>query len=502
MAHPVQLTTSRDTPNPLRPYYRPPSIGLPPPDANATSSATGASSSLGSSARDAFNDLDYSSFLSDGDSASVADMGRKVLDQALWKYTSVLLAQPFDVAKTILQVRLATQLDAESTLRRRTSARFAVDQYPPSEDESDPDEPSYFTPTKPTRANESDRSRSRRPRTPPSRDSRDQSPAPHVLQLRRPDSIMETLSQLWQQAGATAMWKATNATFIYNVLVKAVEGWTRNLLSALFDLPDPSSLASVPAEVVAGAMGGLDVADSPSPLASLGIAVAASAIAALLLAPLDLVRTRLILTPTTSQPRAILPNLRSLSSLTIPTSLFPITLLHSTLPTLLSTSTPLVLRQYLRIDPLSTPATYSLATFLTSTTELFIKLPLETVLRRAQIAHLKSGHKHAYNKAALNSFRGSKNVSSPDMDTIVPVGPYKGIFGTAWSIVSEEGIREQPPQSRLSTPARPGLVAKNKEKKGQGVGGLWRGWRVGMWGLVGVWGASALGGGGRTGGEF
>ncbi|CAD0112249.1 unnamed protein product [Aureobasidium uvarum] len=480
MAHPVQLSTSRDTPNPLRPYYRPPSIGLPPADANATSSSAGPSSSLGSSARHVFDDLDYSSFLNDGDSASVADMGRKVLDQALWKYTSVLLAQPFDVAKTILQVRLATQLDAESTLRRRTSARFAVDQYPPSEDDSDPDEPSYFTPTKPAKAAESDTSRSRRPRTPPSRSSREQSPAPHVLQLRRPDSVMEALSQLWQQAGAAAMWKATNATFIYNVLLKAVEGWTRNLLSALFDLPDPSSLASVPAEVVAGAMGGLDLADSPSPLASLGIAVAASAIAGLLLAPLDLVRT----------------------SLTIPTSLFPITLLHSTLPTLLSTSTPLVLRQYFRVDPLSTPATYSLATFLTSTTELFIKLPLETVLRRAQISHLKSSHKHAYNKAALNSFRGSKSVGGPEMDTIVPVGPYKGVFGTAWSIMAEEGIREQPPQSRMNTPARPGLVAQRREKKGQGIGGLWRGWRVGMWGLVGVWGASALGGGGRTGGEF
>jgi fusion and transport protein UGO1 len=212
---------------------------------------------------------------------------------------------------------------------------------------------------------------------------------------------------------------------------------------------------------------------------------------------------RLILTPTTSQPRAILPNLRLLPSLTIPTSLFPITLLHSTLPTLLSTSTPLVLRQYFRVDPLSTPATYSLATFLTSTTELFLKLPLETILRRAQISHLKSSHKHAYNKAAMNSFRGNKSVSSPEMDTIVPVGPYRGVFGTAWSIMTEEGIREQPPQSRMNTPARPGLVAQNqRDKKGQGIGGLWRGWRVGMWGLVGVWGASALGGGGRTGGEF
>lgn len=36
------------------------------------------------------------------------------------------------------------------------------------------------------------------------------------------------------------------------------------------------------------------------------------------------------------------------------------------------------------------------------------------------------------------------------------------------------------------TPRRP--------RKGQGVEGLYRGWRVGMWGLVGVWGASYIGG--------
>lgn len=88
------------------------------------------------------------------------------------------------------------------------------------------------------------------------------------------------------------MWKATNATFIYNVLVKAVESWTRSLLCALLNLPDPSALANGPSELVAAAMGGLDVADSPSPLASLGIAVAAAGIAGVLLSPLDIVRTR------------------------------------------------------------------------------------------------------------------------------------------------------------------------------------------------------------------
>ena len=45
-----------------------------------------------------------------------------------------------------------------------------------------------------------------------------------------------------------------------------------------------------------------------------------------------------------------------------------------------------------------------------------------------------------------------------------------------------------------------GFVPRARVRKGQGIRGLWRGWRVGFWGLVGVWGAAALGGAG--GGEF
>ena len=33
-----------------------------------------------------------------------------------------------------------------------------------------------------------------------------------------------------------------------------------------------------------------------------------------------------------------------------------------------------------------------------------------------------------------------------------------------------------------------------KSPRGQGIEGLYRGWRVGMWGLVGAWGASFIGG--------
>ena len=57
-----------------------------------------------SSARDIFSDIDYSDYVPAG-SLSTVDMIKELLDQALYKYMSVLLAQPFEVAKTVLQVR-------------------------------------------------------------------------------------------------------------------------------------------------------------------------------------------------------------------------------------------------------------------------------------------------------------------------------------------------------------------------------------------------------------
>jgi len=80
-----------------------------------------------------------------------------------------------------------------------------------------------------------------------------------------------------------------------------------------------------------------------------------------------------------------------------------------------------------------------------------------------------------------------------DLDTTVNVGEYRGVFGTMWMIVREEGHREE-------------ITVKGKRvrkrEKGQGLPGLWRGWRVGMWGLVGMWTSRALSGNAGAGGEF
>lgn len=521
------MATSRDTPNPLRPYYIPPSIGLPPDTPQNYSTATTTYSSrtpkpsFGSSARDILSDLDYDAYLPD-DSPTLAAHAKRLFDQALWNYTSVLLAQPFEVAKLILQVHnaagqtppgLLTNGEEKSRPSSFISGKF--EDYP--SDESDDDSPGYFTstaprphsqyssnPRSPERSPEARRQRHAPSRSETSTPTQAPPPATRRLELRKADSLFEVISQLWQKESAWGVWKGTNATFIYNFLLKTTESWTRSMLSALLNVPDPMGMS-------AGGLGGLDIIDSPSPFLSLAVAVAASAIAAFTLAPLDLVRTRLVVTPTSAPPRTIWPSLSLLPSFSLPASILPVTILHATIPTAISASTPLVLRSSFAIDPVITPSMYSVCTFLSSTAELFVRLPLETVLRRGQVAILQEHENQrladTYRNNSLKSpVFGMENedLSVRNFKTIVEPGPFRGMLGTMWFIVRDEGVQATGSGAAADATKQiagraPGFSARSRARKGQGVQGLWRGWRVGFWGLVGVWGAAALGGGG---GEF
>lgn len=77
------------------------------------------------------------------------------------------------------------------------------------------------------------------------------------------------------------------------------------------------------------------------------------------------------------------------------------------------------------------------------------------------------------------------------MTTIVPVPQsYRGVFATIWSIVNDEGYSESEKDKAAALLGK----APRRKRKGQGIQGLYRGWRVGFWGLVGVWGTSFIGG--------
>lgn len=265
------------------------------------------------------------------------------------------------------------------------------------------------------------------------------------------------------------------------MLQSLLENWSRSFLSAIFNVPDLGVKDDIDRLV--------DIA-SPYPWASLFVAASAAVATGVLLAPLDMVRTRLILTPSSRGKRTTLKTLRSLPSYLCSSAIFLPTVLHSLLHPIFTLSTPLVLRTRFMIDSQISPMTFSIAKFCASSVSVFVKLPLETVLRRGHMAVMSS-------KDYVRALSGKDQTT----DTIVPVGQYKGVLGTMFHISGEEGQREV-----ISKPAQTKKgKAKAKAsaptyKKGQGVEGLWRGWKVSWWGLAGLWMASVLQNSGE--GEF
>ncbi|KNG88710.1 hypothetical protein ANOM_002741 [Aspergillus nomiae NRRL 13137] len=481
------MSSSREGLNPLRPYYFPPSMGL--EAANATSSPPDASSAhvFGSSARDLLSDLDYSDYLEN--SPSVSSWIKDALDRALWKYTSLLTAQPFDVAKTILQAYVVPGSQDGQWLmdgHRRQSSGAQGDLYDEEDEDeeeeegvdalSSDDESSYFTSTTPAASSPSN-SRSRKsrrhitdrmgyiqPSTPSSR---------NALKIKNPSSLMDVLSQLWTTSGPTSPWKATNATFIYSLLLPTLNTFIRSLLSAIVGLPEDDISSSMTA----------DILTSTSPIATLVLSFISTSLSALILSPIDTARTLLILTPVTHGPRSLIRAIRQIPTpnCTVPPHLVPITILHSSLPSFIMTTTPLFLKSYLSLDPVLNPSMWNLFTFMGSGLELAVRFPLETVLRRAQIATFTSPSLRQQPTSRLPSAKPSEAVSAaPEIETIVRHPVHIGVLSERCGALFDKPLAL-------------------RKRQGQGIHGLYRGWRIGMWGIAGIWGASFLGSPGAVG---
>lgn len=363
---------------------------------------------------------------------------------------------------------------------------------------SSDDEASYFAPAAP--AATSHTSHTRRP---PARITdrsgyipQTSKPA-YMLKLKDPSALFDVLAQLWTTNGPTSLWKGSTATFLYSFLFPTLNSFFRGLLSTIVGYPEEAFSAVLES----------DILTSTSPGVTLILTCVSSALAAVVLAPLDTAKTLLIVSPLGHGPNSLFGAVRQLPkpNYLIPSHLLPITVITSTIPTLLANSTPLFLKSYLSLDPVLNPSSWSLCSLIASGLELGIRIPLETVLRRAQIATFTSpvlrqqGHRRA---TASVSKTSTEEDATTTVKTVVPTPQtYRGIVGTMWSIVYEEGtdggaeadaiervLGKQPDNGKDGNSGR-----IQRRRKGQGMRGLYRGWRREMWGIVGIWGSGFLG---------
>ena len=326
-----------------------------------------------------------------------------------------------------------------------------------------------------------------------------------MLKIKNPSAFFDVLSQLWSTGGPSSVWKGSTSTFLYSLLLPTLNTFIRGLLSAILGFPIPEdSFSTLP---------DLDMLTASSPATVLLISGISSALSSVILSPLDTARTCLVLTPKNYGPRSLLRAIHQLPSPSyiIPAHLVPITVLASTVPNLLAQSIPLFLKSRLSLDPLLNPSSWSFFTFIGSGLELGIRVPLETVLRRAQIATFTSPVFQQQSAARTRPVGPSgKSPVSPTtqqpsdaIKTIVRTPQtYRGVLGTMWSIVYEEGTTPPPPEKQAveqilhfsaTSDRRDVNKRAPKPRRGQGVRGLYRTWRMEMWGLVGIWGSGFLG---------
>ncbi|ODQ78221.1 hypothetical protein BABINDRAFT_29555, partial [Babjeviella inositovora NRRL Y-12698] len=357
--------------------------------------------------KNVYSDLEFLEYF---EIQNINDLARKLLNSFAKNYMRVLTSQPFEICRLLLQLGAFDH--------KKSVTSLYVSQTATDDENSDDEEINYFlapgdeTPT---------RLRARRP----SRVERLPTNLNHINPLTH--TTVDIISSLFAKEGMKGLWRGVNASFIYTTLSSTIEAWITGVCSPFLQIPDPYFL---------------QITDSPDPMKSLLLSVVAAVLTGLILAPLDLIRTRLIITSTQTRMRSIREMISGLKHYYVPLPLMVPTALLSVVGTVFRKATPFVLFTKCNIDAYSSPVAFSTMNLFASISELVIKLPLETVLRNLQASYLLGSE----------NFHPSLATDSEDLVVNYKPRPF-------WEI---------------------------------GVRNFFNGWRVGVLNVVGTWGLDIL----------
>lgn len=247
--------------------------------------------------------------------------------------------------------------------------------------------------------------------------------------------------------GPFALFRGVNASFIHYTLSHTIEAWITGFLSPFLGIPDPFFL---------------DLTHLPEPAKLLWLSVTACVLAGVVLAPLDLIKVRLMLTPLkppqpletgrTVNVRSVRDSIRNYPPALLvqpPPTITLLTLLHQCATTIFRKSAPYLLFVRFNIDAYQLPYWYTSFNLAMLITELFIKLPVENLLRKEQVRFLLKP------KTLQEDPHRVVTIDDPDENLIVNFNGHH-TQGTLYE------------QLRLY--------------------GLFNGWRVGVLNVIGFWG--------------
>ncbi len=207
--------------------------------------------------------------------------------------------------------------------------------------------------------------------------------------------------------GWLGLWKGAFTTFILDTCA----GRLQPMFSSFLSLFVPGSKSQLPLPY------------TPHPLRTLSVLFGSHLLTGLAVSPLDLIRTRLVAQSTLPRHRKYRGPWDALKQILDqeggwettylhPHLLLPAILDHTFRP-LISLATPLLIDQYLRVDPNSSPVLYALWELVLSTIGLGITLPIETVRRRLQVqARTGSGKSRLGTRHGGSSLLGRSQENS------------------------------------------------------------------------------------------
>lgn len=253
---------------------------------------------------------------------------------------------------------------------------------------------------------------------------------------------MDIVFAIYEESGLRGMWRALNTSFFLGVFQTTIEAWLSGFYSSLLGVPDPYFL---------------DMAYSPMPGRSLVTSVVAGVTTAVILAPVSILRTRLMTTTLKTGPRSLRTLLKQQDTWVCPSELMFPTVLFAGVTSAVRKSSGFFIQVVMGVDRVAMPTLYSLLTFCNSLIEIAVKLPLETIVRRGHMAYLtepedetKPLNEDKHNSQSIlpaprssslrsNSVHSAFIPVTPKLrpaDLIIRPEPYEGVFGTIWSVIS------------------------------------------------------------------